>query len=165
MCYLSRDMSKELEFELNISEKETKKLNEDGIFERYRIAKGNENAVIKDITHKSFGKIIDYVLKYDDMSIQDLEVASGVNERMIYRYINDEVKNPNKRRVVALLRALDLPYAITNIAIKQAGIDFRYNHDEDDALLTVLTTMRGCSVKQCNDFLIKCGFDPLTNDE
>jgi len=165
MCYLCRDMSKELEFQIEVADMENQQLNKTETIRRYKITKANENSVIRDIEHMSFGEIIDYLLKYDKKSVKELEVDSGVSERMIYRYINNKVDKPNNRRVVAILRALNLPPSITNIAIKQAGINFRYNHDEDDALFTVLTAMRECSVKQCNDFLIGCGHNPLTNDE
>ena len=165
MCYLSRDASKELEFKLDISDKQELQFSEPKIIERYRITNSNTNDVLKDITHLSFGEIIKYILDYDNISVQDLEIESGVSERMIRRYIKGEIKDPTIKSVVAILRALDLPPKITEVAINQAGIKFRYGHETDDALFAILTIMRKCSLKQCNDFLHTLGLSPLTNEE
>lgn len=163
VCYLSRDLSNDFEFDVILSEKQ--ELNLPETVDRYRIVFSKINDVLKDIAPLSFGAIIKYFMEYYDMSVLDLEVESGVSERMIRRYIKDEIKEPPTRTVVALLRALDLPPKITQVAIDKAGIKFRDNHESDDALYAVLTTMRKCSLKQCNDFLISLNQPPLSNEE
>ena len=104
-------------------------------------------------------------MDYLDISIKEFEIDSGVNERTVRRYLNGENKVPNKRIVVAFLRTLNLPYKICEYALKQAGISFVNGNSEDDALLLVLTGLRNASAKDANLFMIKQGFEPLTNED
>ncbi|MGI6771274.1 MAG: ImmA/IrrE family metallo-endopeptidase [Acholeplasmataceae bacterium] len=163
MAYLSRDISKEIEFDLEISGVVTA-TNDDLFKERYKVHTENVTEVIKRITGLSFGEIIRFLMEYLDISLKELEFDSGLNEKTIRRYTSGENKEPDKRSVVALLRALNLPPRITTIALNQAGIIFRTGHDEDDALFNVLINFRNSSAKEANDFMIKVGFDPLTKN-
>jgi len=165
MCYLSRDTSKELEFDLEISNLPNTKI-EDSLFtERYKIHTENVAEVAKAIADMTFGEIIDYLMKYLDIRINELEIDSGLNERTIRRYIKGENKVPDKRSVVALLRALNLPPRICNIAVQQAGISFRNGNDEDDALLNAMMTLRNGSANDANRFMQLAGFESLTKEE
>ncbi len=165
MCYLSRDTSKELEFDLEISNLPNTKI-EDSLFtERYKIHTENVAEVARAIVDMTFGEIIDYLMKYLDIRINELEIDSGLNERTIRRYIKGENKVPDKRSVVALLRALNLPPRICNIAVQQAGISFRNGNDEDDALLNAMMTLRNGSANDANRFMQLAGFEPLTKEE
>ena len=165
MCYLSRDTSKEMEFDLEIAAMPITKTDDSLFKERYRIHTENVAEVLKVIAGKSFGEIIEYLMGYLDIRINELEIESGLNERTIRRYIKGENKVPDKRSVVALLRALNLPPRICEIAVKQAGIAFRSGHDEDDALLNVLMNLRKCSVSDANKFMELVGFESLTKVE
>ena len=164
MCYLSRDTSKELEFDLEITNNPASTLNDPKFNERYRIHNENVEEVITAISNLPFRGILDYLMKYLDISIKELEIDSGINERTIRRYIKGENKEPEKRTVVALLRALNLPYKITDIAVKQAGISFVNGNDEDTALLTVMTAVRRGSARDANNFMKSLEFEPLTQD-
>jgi len=165
MCYLSRDTSKELEFDLEIASNPASVLNDPKFDERYRIHNENVEEVATAISNLPFGKIVDYIMKYLDISVKELEIDSGLTEKTIRRYINGQNKVPDKRSVVALLRTLNLPYKITNIAIKQAGISFVNGNDEDTALLTAMTTLRQGSAADANRFMQSLGFERLTKDE
>jgi len=165
MCYLSRDTSKEIEFDLEISALPTIKTDDLLFKEKYRIHSENVAEVLKAISGMTFGEIIDYLMKYLDIKLKELEIDSGLNERTIRRYISGENKQPDKRSVVALLRALNLPPRICDVALKQAGIAFRANYDEDDALLNVMMNLRKGSARDANKFLELVGFGPLTKDE
>lgn len=161
MCYLSRDTSKELEFDLEIINDPASVSGNSNFEERYRIHKENVDEVVKAIINMPFSEILSYLLTYLDISIKELEIDSGVNERTIRRYLNGENKVADKRTVVALLRTLNLPIKICEIALKQAGITFKNGDSEDTALLNVLMLFRKSSAKDANNFLIKLGFDPL----
>lgn len=165
LCYLSRDTSKEIEFDLEISMIPEVKTDDSLFKERYKIHIENVSEVMKTIVDMSFGEIIDYLMKYLDIRLNELELDSSLNERTIRRYINGENKQPDKRSVVALLRALNLPPRICDVAIKQAGISFRNSNDEDDALLNVLMNLRNGSTSDANRFMVLAGFEPLTKEE
>ncbi|NBK98249.1 MAG: XRE family transcriptional regulator [Erysipelotrichia bacterium] len=165
MCYLCRDCSKELEYDLEISSNPAKIVNDTNLEVRYRTHKENVEEVMTSIQNKSIKDILNFLLEYLDISIKEFEIDSGVNERTIRRYLNGENRVPNKKTVVAFLRTLNLPYKICEYALNQAGISFVSGNDEDDALISVLTGMRNASARQTNDFMFKLGFDPLTNED
>ena len=122
--------------------------------ERYKIHKKNVDEVYKEIVNKPFGEILKYLMEYLEISLKELEIDSGVNERTIRRYLTGENKVPEKRTVVALVRTLNLPYKLTDVAIKQAGISFVNGNEEDEALLTVLTGFRNGRPREANMFLV-----------
>ena len=162
--YLSRDSSKEIEFDLEISSYPKTKEEQTLFDERSRIHVQNVNEVVKKISGKPFNEILKYLMNYMDISIKELEFDSGLNERTIRRYLNEENVVPNKRTVVAILRALNIPYTIVNIAIKQSGISFVDGSAEDYALLTVLTNFRKNNIIEVKNFLKSQGFKPLTKE-
>lgn len=162
--YLNRDFSKEIEFDLEIAGVITPK--DEGLFkERFRIHTDNVAEVMKAIAGLSFGEIVDYIMKYLDITVKELEYDSGLSDKTIRRYINGQNTNPDRKSVVAILRALNLPPKITQIAIKQSGISFRNGHNEDDALYNVLLNLRHVSASDVNKFMTLLGFDPLTKNE
>lgn len=165
VCYLSRDTSKEIEYDLEIINNPSISVNDLKFEERYKVHKENVDEILKTIAYMPFGQILEYLMKYLDISIKELEIDSGLNERTIRRYLNGENKVPDKRTVIALLRTLNLPSKICDVAIKQAGISFKNGDDEDDALLNVLMTVRGGSARDANRFLQSIGFEPLTREE
>ena len=82
--------------------------------------------------------------------------------RQVERYKNGETKNLNKRVVIALCLALNLPLQISELLLEIAG--FKLNTSEEDTLLlTILSTMRGRKFDEINSILTSRGFKPLTN--
>ena len=165
MCYLSRDISKEIEFDLEISDVPKTKPEVSLFKERFLIHSENVASVMKAISGMTFGQIVDYLMKFLDIKLKELEIDSGLNERTIRRYINGENKQPDKRSVIALLRALNLPPIICDYAIKRAGIALINGSAEDDALLNVMMNLRRGSARDANRFMESVGFEPLTKDE
>lgn len=165
MCYLSRDISKEIEFDLEISEIPKTKTDDSLFKERFLVHSENVASVMKNISGMSFGGIVDYLMKYLDIKIKELEIDSGLSERTIRRYINGENKQPDKRSVIAILRALNLPPIICDYAVKRAGIALINGNAEDDALLNVMMNLRKGSARDANRFMESVGFEPLTKDE
>lgn len=165
MSYLSRDVSKELEFDLEISSTPNFQEQDNLFKERYKIHNENVGEVLKAIAGMNFGQIVEYLMNYLDIRINELEDESGISERTIRRYIKGENINPTKRSVVAILRALNIPPRICDYAFKQSGLTFRQGHAEDDALLIVMVNLRGASVQNVNNFLESVGFEPISKNE
>jgi len=165
ISYLSRDVSKEIEFDLEISKTPKSKADATIFNQRYRKHTENTAEVLKAISGMNIGQIIEYLMKYLDITITELEDDSGVSERTIRRYIKGDNIVPTKRIVVAILRALNVSPRIYDYAVRQAGITFREGHPEDTALLNVLINMRGASVRDVNNFLRITGFEPLTENK
>jgi transcriptional regulator with XRE-family HTH domain/Zn-dependent peptidase ImmA (M78 family) len=160
-CYLSRDTSKELEYDLEIVNNPAASVNDP---ERFRVHSDSKNEVLSAIYRKSFSEILKYIMEFLDITRQELEIESGLSERTLRRYLNGENKVPDKRVIVALLRTLNLPTEISQIAYNQAGISFVPGDKEDEALLAVLSGFRGASVSDANRFLTSLGYEPLTKN-
>ena len=164
MCYLCRDCTKEIEFDLSISGDKPEILKDPNFAVRYNTHKDNVQEIIDNISRLTFNEILNYLMDYLDINITELSIDSGKSERTIGRYLNGENKVPEKRTVVALLRALNLPLEICNICIRQAGIAFVSGNREDDALLTVMQSFRNCKVNKADEFLESLGFEKLSKN-
>ncbi len=164
MCYLCRDCTKEIEFDLYVIKKGLPTiLNDPSLEIRYRIHQENVEEVWKAISPLSFGKKLDYLLKYLDIPPKELALDAGLSSRTINRYLNDEIDNPEKRTIVAIIRALNVPYKIADDLIKASGFNFGHGK-EDDLLLQIMQLMREEDIDDVNDFLVRQGYKPLTNN-
>ncbi len=162
MCYLCRDCTKEIEFDLEVNKNLPAILNDPTLKVRYKTHIANVDEVCKTISTMSFGDIVGYLLEYLDITLQEFAYDTGLNERTIRRYIKGENKVPDKRSVVAIIRALNVPYKISNLLIIQAGIAFRMGNAEDDILLFVMQNCREQEIDEVNKFMVEAGFNPLT---
>jgi len=165
LAYLSRDVSKEIEFDLEIASI-PKKNHEQTIFlTKYKIHSESVLEIYQKISGLSFGQSIEYIMTFLDIRVNELVDDSGVNERTLRRYLKDDVKSPQLRKVVAIIRALNLPPKLTEVLIKQSGVSFRPGNSEDDALFNVLVYHRNSSVNDVNSFLQLLGFKPLVDED
>ena len=93
-----------------------------------------------------------------EVSDEDLEFDSGLDERTIRRYFNGENKVPDKKTVIALCRGLRLPLQISSILIQLSGHSFAQNNEEDDLYFLILEGMMGWTPEQVNNYLYKRHF-------
>ncbi len=165
LAYLNRDVSKAIEFDLEISSVPKNKHDQTLFIDKYKIHNDSVSEVLKGITGLSFGQSIEHIMKFLDIRANELSEDSGVNDRTLRRYLKDDVKSPQLRKVVAIIRALNLPPKVTEVIIKQSGVSFRPGNSEDDALFNVLVYHRNSSVNDVNNFLQLLGFKPLVDEE
>jgi len=162
-CYLCRDDSKFIDYDLEMVRNPDFMMS-DNWMQKYQAYEVSVEEIKNNIRVKDIGDIIKYLMEYLDINEEELSDYSGLSTRTIRRYINKENKVPQKRTVVAVLRAFNVPTSISLLAIQQAGLSFRNGDKDDGALLTILTSMRENSVDQVNEFLSTMDLEPLTKE-
>lgn len=164
MGNLCRDCSKEVEFDLEISQDPECNLDDPLVIEHFRVYQKNINEIKRNIAGKTFDQSIKYICTFLDIPLKDLDLDSGVSAKTIQRYVSDSKKSHDKRKTVAILRTLSLPWEIVEILLKQAGITFVPLNAEDDALYAALTLFRRRDYREVNAFLVALGYQPLVKD-
>lgn len=164
-CYLCRDANQGFNFEIDIS------LDKNGrLADKLDTIKRSEQ-YFKDIQEMrkigsmSFTEALNFLKEYLDVTNDDLEIDSGLDERTIRRYLNGENKVPDKKTVIALCRGLRLPIQICDMLMKLAGHTLNTNTKQDDAYFAILTGMMMWTPKQVNQYLVETGFEPLTKEK
>ena len=104
-------------------------------------------------------------MAYLDINENELSDSSGLDTRTIRRYINGENRQPNKKTVVAIIRAFNVPIRISDIMVKKAGVAFVEGNVVDDALVSVLTVLREASVEDVDRFFLMKTGERLTKEK
>ena len=100
---------------------------------------------------------------YREMQNKELAIDSDLEERTVQRYLNGENKVPDKRTLIALCIGLDVRYPVIIAKLfREAGIAFKENDEDDNALSMVLMSMPGHDIHCVNKTLINLGCEPLT---
>lgn len=164
ICYLCRDVSKYVEFDLEITKNPNIVFTDSGI-EKHNAHQKSVNEIYSCICTMKFPEIIEWMMDYLDINENELADLSGLDTRTIRRYINGENRQPNKKTVVAIIRAFDVPARVSDVMVKKAGISFVEGDVIDDALVAVLTSFRESSVEDVDRFfLLKTG-ERLTKEK
>ncbi len=164
ICYLCRDVSKFVEFDLEVIKNPNIALSEKGV-EKHNIHQKSVNEIYSNICTKQFSEIIKWMMEYLDINENELSDSSGLDTRTIRRYINGENRQPNKKTVVAIIRAFNVPIRISDIMVKKAGIAFVEGNVVDDALVSVLTVLREASVEDVDRFFLMKTGERLTKEK
>ena len=100
---------------------------------------------------------------YREMQNKELAIDSDLDERTVQRYLNGENRVPDKRTLIALCIGLRVRYPIIIAKLfREAGIAFKENDEDDNALSMVLMSMPGHDIHCVNKTLINLGCEPLT---
>lgn len=158
---LFRDNYKELDFDLKMASEPNIYKTKDYL-EKWKVHDENVRLIIKEIEDKNYVEILNYLVKFLKISVKKLTYDTGLSTKTIERYLLGENKNPNKRTLVSIVRALNVPSRISEIIFRQAGIAFIKGNKEDDALLFVLNNCRLHNYKDVNRLLMGLGFSPLS---
>ncbi len=155
LCYLNRDTSKEIEFDLEVS----KAVNIKNIPQfTNRLAKHHEsiNTIMANISYKPFNEALKYILEFLDITRGELEIDADVSERTLDRYLtpkSEKNKQSNKVTIVKLVRALNLPAEIVTKLLERAGVIFVGGDKIDDILHFILYNMRHFTHKEVDNYL------------
>lgn len=159
-CYLCRDDSKYIDYDLEMSNSNFTSSND--WLQKYQAHNLNVNEIMQEISYKPFGYVISYLMKYLDINENELADEAGVSTETIRRYKNKPNHNYQKRVVVAIMRAFNVPTNISLKALERSGYLLTPGDKDDDALLAILSTMRRSSIDQVNYFLESQNLEPLT---
>lgn len=163
LCYLCRDFAKDMAFAVEISKDNARLLDSPDLLSRYEDYRKTISEVKQDISYKQLPDILKYFVENLKLDVKGLAIDTGLDERTVRRYLNGENKVPEKRTVIALCMAMNLPPDIIEIVLRQSHIALAYGNDDDDALLSVISLMRGKPIKKINKYLTDIGLEPLTN--
>ena len=162
-CYLARGTGCDLGFDITISGGSLDLTNPNDV-EKITTYSNNVKNTIKAIKGMEFSDALSYIIDYQGLEIkeftEDPEDSSSLSMRQVERYKNGETKNLNKRVVIALCLALNLPLQISEVLLEIAGFKLTTS-EEDTLLLTILSTMRGRKFDEINSILTSRGFKPL----
>lgn len=112
----------------------------------------------------NFGATLAYHMDKLHLTNEALTDRCLINEDTIRKYRNGSNKSkPNLQTVVALCVGLQLPLPFSLDLVHKAGHTFT-GEPNDIAYLTVLSTMTGCSIYDCNALLRDAGVPPLAKE-
>lgn len=110
----------------------------------------------------NFGGMLSFFMELKDVTEEGLAELTGISDRTIRRYKNDEGERPTLENVVAIGIALHLfPHQIANL-LGAAGYQLRKTPREC-AYQYLIDIAYNNTVYECNMFLKKSGMPPLTN--
>lgn len=119
-----------------------------------------------EIKGMQFSNAISYLLK--ELKIRVVEITDlahdpeSLSYRCFLRYKNSEIKNLNKRMVIAICISMRLPLMLSLIMLSNAGFVLT-NSLEDALLYVILDSCVGFTFEKINKMLKEYGFEPLTN--
>lgn len=164
MCYLCRDTSKLVEYDLVLHQDTQLIMTEEGQ-KKHKIHEKNVNQAISLISGKQFGEALTILMEFLEIDEASLAEDADVSTKTISRYRTDYDKEKDRKTVVAIIRGLDVPMRIAEVLLVSAGIRFVSGNTLDDTLCTVLTFFRGHSPARVNAFFVSRTGKPLTKDK
>ena len=164
VCYLCRDASKMVEFDISLLKNPNLIQTEEGS-KKYRIHNKNIKDIISHISGVQFGEALMYLMEFLEMDESELADDADVSEKTISRYRSDFDKEKDKRTVVAIIRGLNVPYRVSEKLLESAGIVLTNGNELDEALRDVLLYFREASPYVVNEFLTRKTGKPLTKDK
>ena len=124
-----------------------------------------QTSAIMDELPGKFGATLAYHMDKLHLTNEALANQCLINEDTIRKYRNGSNKSkPNIQTVVALCVGLQLPLPFSLDLVHKAGYAFT-GEPSDIAYLTILSTMTGCSIYDCNALLRKSGIPPLVKEK
>lgn len=123
-----------------------------------------QTAAIMDELPGKFGATLAYHMDRLHLTNEGLTDRCLINDDTIRKYRNGSNKSkPNIQTVVALCVGLQLPLPFSLDLVHKAGHTFA-GEPNDMAYLTILATMTGCSIYDCNKLLRDIGVPPLAKE-
>lgn len=124
-----------------------------------------QTSAIMDELPGKFGATLAYHMDKLHLNNEALAGLCLINEDTIRKYRNGSNKSkPNIQTVVALCVGLQLPLPLSLDLVHKAGYTFA-GESSDIAYLTILATMTGCRIYDCNALLRIAGIPPLAKEK
>ena len=125
----------------------------------------DQTSAIMDELPGKFGATLAYHMNKLHLTNEALAGQCLINEDTIRKYRNGSNKSkPTIQTVVALCVGLRLPLPFSLELVHKAGHNFT-GEPSDIAYLTILSTMTGCRIYDCNALLRSTGVPPLAKEK
>lgn len=109
-----------------------------------------------------FAGTVKMLMTYRDLNKSELAYRLGVDEKTLYRWLNNVI--PSRKKVFALGFALGVEAPLFDDLLRKAG--YSYTSSEEDNLIQMI---RGIwpnpGLSKCNRILLDNSFQPLTPDK
>jgi len=112
---------------------------------------------------ESFTEAFDTVVRWSDMSEEELAHQAAIDVRTLQRLRNDPDQNPTIETLVLLCIAMKLPPMISRSLLNKAGFSLKAN-ERDFMYEFLLDGYYTYSVEECNKVLIEQGIKPLSKN-
>lgn len=156
-CYLCRDIKSLLPCRIEFN----KECNSKAMALEFKSRSQETRDLLGLIGGKTFGESLKEIKKYYQLTDLAIAIDAGMDEKSISRYMNDQIKQPTKKAVIAICHALNVPVAISNELFKKASVDLNPENEEDDLYLMILSVMQNNTIDENNSFLGEAGFEKL----
>ena len=121
------------------------------------------------ISHpNSFQMLLKWHLRNPEkVSYEELSRRTGMSLSVISRMVNAEQRdyNPDLKYIMAFILGLHINYFYAEKILNQAGFNLSLNTRRNRLYKKLLLYYYNLSVKDCNDYLVQNGEDPLTKNE
>lgn len=125
----------------------------------------DQTSAIMDELPGKFGATLAYHMNKLHLTNEALAGQCLINEDTIRKYRNGSNKSkPTIQTVVALCVGLRLPLPFSLDLVHKAGHNFT-GEPSDIAYLTILSTMTGSSIYDCNALLRNAGVPPIAKEK
>lgn len=147
-CVLFRDAESNITFEAHYSNENQEHKLQASHFKKYS---EDVLSVIKSLPN-SFPKTLDAVIKWSEMTEEQIAEASDLSTRHIQRLRKDDSQNATMETIVQLCIGMKLPTQLAMHLVEKSGNSFRAN-DKDFAYQFLLMGYNQQSLYDCNEFL------------
>ncbi|SFS08733.1 ImmA/IrrE family metallo-endopeptidase [Anaeromicropila populeti] len=155
-CVLYRDAASSIVFEAHYSSENKDNLNHTEMIKQY-------NADLLSVARKlpmNFSGALDALIKWSEMTEEELAEAAEMSEKTIQRLRNDEPDNVTIETVVQLCIGMKLPPMLSNCLLRASGKSFMMTEQH----LMYQFLLNSCytkSIYECNDMLVSQDLKPL----
>lgn len=161
-CVLCRDVDSGIEF-ITIFPKDSN----DGTISQAKLII-QRNAELQKLIATlplSFGDTLAELMKWSEITVEELSEKSLLNEKLIQRMRNNPEYPKNIECVIAVCLGMNLPPELSEVLIKKAGFSLRIVDNEAHAIYDfILKHMYRDSVANCNRLLETVGFKPIAKE-
>lgn len=116
-------------------------------------------AIRKLISGKEFGDALKDLMDVRDISVEQMESASGISVSALKRLRAGQVATAEQ--IIAIAVALQLPPMVSGDLLEMCGIRLDHNSLKNSAYQMILMTQYKTGIEQVNTFLAACGCKKL----
>lgn len=118
--------------------------------------------VFNPIVFTGFSDLLEHYIKSKNMTYELLSELTGIPDRTIRRFKNEPEKRPSLRYIIAICIGMHLRPSESEALVKAAGYSLR-NTPKERAYQYLLDAAYNHTVIECNEFLDRMNFAPLTS--
>ena len=157
-CYLCKGVADDMAFDIKVAENSYVFENNNLIEKRHKHEQVQKETIRIIEDSKNLADCMNELCAYYDYVAKDF---IGINPTTFSRYKNGDVDKADIRKAICICLSFKFTPKVSNTFIGKFSKEGLKTDDEGNAFFIILNSMRGCSIKKINNFLINQGFKPL----